>query len=326
MSATSRTRLVELSEHSPSQIVGFFFLGIMCTVVLFITVAAPVLDAFFASFLRSTVVRDGTVVVYRVADNRADELVETGQFTTWALVDPLHSSSTRLRAEYIFKPVLALAPLVVVGGTVLAALLTVIIPGGLLRQKIQREILVALDKLSMRLYGEHTTEEVARLTREIVTADPRKLHDLADSYGLTYSDADLLRKAIQWRESRGVSQLLRTHDAIKFYMREYFTDRYSNTVLGLVYMGAAVLIIVIGVRGLKFLPATDPSVVLGALGLEFILLVTYAAILMYGRTEESSALLSNQQSTHTNIGEMDANMEQLVRALLALPRNRSEER
>jgi len=90
-------------------------------------------------------------------------------------------------------------------------------------------------------------------------------------------------------------------------------------VLGLVYIGAAVLIIVIGLRGLKFLPATDPSVVLGALGLEFLLLITYAAMLMYGRGEESSADETRIGGGHAVV---DADTEQVLRAFLNV--NRSE--
>ena len=115
--------------------------------------------------------------------------------------------------------------------------------------------------------------------------------------------------------------MLRTHDAMKFYMREYFTDRYSNTILGLVYMGAAVLIIVIGIRGLKFLPSTDPSVVLSALGLEFMLLVTYAAVLMYGRSEESGTGIRPVGGDGITDLESDGDTEKLLRAFLAVPRS-----
>ena len=107
---------------------------------------------------------------------------------------------------------------------------------------------------------------------------------------------------------------------MKFYMREYFTNRYSNAILGLVYMGAAVLIIVIGIRGLKFLPATDPSVVLGALGLEFMLLITYAVVLMSGRTDEDkSEPVRESAASHT--AQLDSDPEHLLRAFLGVQRS-----
>ncbi|MFW6276696.1 MAG: hypothetical protein ACOC2K_03360 [Bacteroidota bacterium] len=72
-------------------------------------------------------------------------------------------------------------------------------------------------------------------------------------------------------------------------MRFHFTLKYTNAVLGLVYVGAAVLIIIIGMRGLKFIPSSQPSLVFFALGLEFTLLITYAISLMYSREEDESS-------------------------------------
>jgi hypothetical protein len=332
--ATTRTRVVELSEHTPAQIATFGILAVVCSVVLFTFVAAPAMDSFFAAFLRSDVIRDGSQVTYRIAENRDDEVVTTGTFTTWALVDPRErksidatraltgaaASGMRYHAEYIFSPSVALAPLVIVGGFVVAALITSILGGGMgfVRQKIEREILNALDRLAIAQFGEHTPEEIRTLVRDILSADLRRLHDLADMYEMPFSDLELLRNALRWRESAGFLRAVRTHDAVKFYMREYFTDRYANAVLGLVYIGAAILIIVIGIRGLKFLPATDPSVVLGALGLEFMLLITYAVVLMYGRTEEVGG--EHSRGDGVAAGAADADAEHVLRAFLAVRR------
>jgi hypothetical protein len=62
----------------------------------------------------------------------------------------------------------------------------------------------------------------------------------------------------------------------------------------MVYVGAAVLIVIIGLRGLKFIPATEPSLVFFALGLEFSLLITYAITLMYSKPDEVIDLKVNQ--------------------------------
>lgn len=341
--ATTRSRVVELSEHSTAQVFSFWLMAGVSAVVLFLFVASPLLEVFFENFLRSEVINDGTAVTYRIAENRQDEVVVTGPLTTWALVDPRQAApgkapavglegdnlvlKPQYRAEYIFRPIVALAPLVLVGGFVLAGLLTSLFAGalGYLAQKIEREILVALDRLAFAQFGEHTPEEIKQLIREIARADARRLHDLADIYAMPFTDLDLLQKALLWREASGLNRMLKTHDAVKFYMREYFTDRYSNAILGLVYMGAAVLIIVIGIRGLKFLPATDPSVVLAALGLEFMLLITYATILMYGRTEESSGSRVSAGAVAEGLGdvELDGDTEKLLRAFLAVKRTSS---
>lgn len=321
MTATSRSQVVEQSTHSTTQRLSFVVLSLLCMGFLFVGIASPLLNMFFSGFLRSEVISDGTIVTYQVAENRATELVTTGPMTTWALADPRLAESSRPHAEYIFKPIIALAPLVFVGGTILAALITVLLPKGLLRQKIDREILLALDRLAVQQFGEHSNQEVQSLAREIASADTRRLHDLADRFKIGYSELELMQRALLWKNSSGASRLLRMHDAVKFYMREYFTDRYSNVILGLVYMGAAVLIIVIGIRGLKFLPATDPSFVLSALGLEFMLLITYATILMYGRTEENAG--TQVATTAYHDFDSRADTEQLIRALLTLPRQHS---
>lgn len=328
MSAANRSKTFELHEHTPGQISIFSGLVIACTTVLFLFVAVPLMDGFFRSFLRNATIRDGSKVVYQISEKRADDTVTTGLMSTWGLVDERDLTKPRgpnspLPADYVFRPLLAFTPLVVVGGFVLAAIMTCFFPGGYVRQKIQREIQTMLDQLSVAQYGEHTPDEIKQLTRDIASADLRRLHDLADVYHVQYADLELLQGAIHWRDAKGLKQLTRTHDAIKFYMREYFTERYSNTVLGLVYMGAAVLIIVIGIRGLKFLPSTDPSIVLGALGLEFMLLITYAIVMIYGKPEESA------QPTHGGGGLaggsdqgllLDGESEQVLRAFLAVRR------
>jgi hypothetical protein len=334
--ATTRSKVVELSEHTPAQMIVFGLLSVVCAIGLFTMVAVPTVESFFTTFLRSEVLRDGSAVHYRISENREDEVVITSPFTRWALVDPGDrerpgasvqldaQGAPKLRhAEYVFSPVIAFAPLVIVGGFVLAALLTTLLGGaaGLVKQKLEREILTALDRLAMAQFGEHTQQEIAALAREIISANLRTLHDLADRFALPFSQLELLRNAIRWRDSSGFLRVWRTHDAVKFYMREYFTNRYSNAILGLVYMGAAVLIIVIGIRGLKFLPATDPSVVLGALGLEFMLLVTYAIVLMYGRTDEE--LPEHGRDTVAHTAQLDSDTEHLLRAFLGVQRSSS---
>lgn len=334
MSHSSRSTVVELRAHNVGQVVVFFSLSIVCAVLIFTCVAAPVMDAFFGTFLRSAVLRDGTTVTYSIGETRPEEVVTTNAFGTWALADPraleLQKKEHTLtgviprpvRADYVFKPLLALAPLVVVFGVVLGGVLTILLPAGMgfLRQKVEREILYLLDRLAVSVYGEHSNDEIRKLVKSISSADVRALHDLADSLKISFSEIELLAGALKWQQSEGFTKLFHSHAAIKFYMREHFTIQYSNTVLGLVYMGAAILIIVIGIRGLKFLPASDPSVVLGALGLEFMLLVTYAVMLMYGKPEDEPALTTTGSSA-AGITAVDSSTEQLIRAFLGVRRN-----
>jgi hypothetical protein len=60
---------------------------------------------------------------------------------------------------------------------------------------------------------------------------------------------------------------------IKFYFRYRISAAYGNLIQGLVSGGAAILIFVIGLRGLKLIPSEEPSLILMALSIEFILLI-----------------------------------------------------
>lgn len=72
----------------------------------------------------------------------------------------------------------------------------------------------------------------------------------------------------------------------KLYMAHHFTEQFSNNVTGLAYGGAAVLIVGVGIRGLKFIPADRPSVILFVIFLEFTMLVLLAITMFYTENEE----------------------------------------
>jgi len=89
------------------------------------------------------------------------------------------------------------------------------------------------------------------------------------------------RAAQYWRRNR-----LRIGKALRLYMSHHFAEEYSNAVTGLAYGGAALLIIAIGIRGLKFIPATRPTLILFAIFLEFSMLTLLAFTLFYTEAEE----------------------------------------
>ncbi len=73
---------------------------------------------------------------------------------------------------------------------------------------------------------------------------------------------------------------------LRLYMAHHFTEKYSNNVTGLAYGGASFLIVAVGIRGLKFIPATRPSFILMAIFLEFTMLALLAITLIYTEEEE----------------------------------------
>ncbi len=90
-----------------------------------------------------------------------------------------------------------------------------------------------------------------------------------------------LKNGLLWRRNR-----LHVTKGFRLYMSHHFTEKYSNLVTGLAYGGAAFLIVAVGIRGLKFIPATRPSFILLAISLEFMLLSLLAVTLMYTEEEE----------------------------------------
>lgn len=102
----------------------------------------------------------------------------------------------------------------------------------------------------------------------------------------SYSEAVMteienLKAAQDWQKAR-----FKIMPALRLYMAHHFTERYANNVTGFAYGGAAILIIVVGIRGLKFIPANRPSVMLMAILLEFTLLALMAISLFYTEEEE----------------------------------------
>ncbi len=114
------------------------------------------------------------------------------------------------------------------------------------------------------------------------------------------------QKGIEWVRNR-----FNFMKGLRLYMTHHFTEKYSNNVTGLAYFGAAILIVVIGIRGLKFIPATKPSLILASISLEGIMLALLAFALVYTEEEERIDKMmkkmedanKNQLETMKDVGE-----------------------
>ena len=73
---------------------------------------------------------------------------------------------------------------------------------------------------------------------------------------------------------------------LRLYMSHHFCEKYQNVVTGMAYGGAAFLIVAIGIRGLKFIPADKPSFIFLAIILEFSMLMLMAITLLFTEGEE----------------------------------------
>ncbi len=124
------------------------------------------------------------------------------------------------------------------------------------------------------IFGPET--DPVRFRREIL--DNRIREHFSDFVAREIVDA---RAAQAWRQNR-----FRIGKALRLYMSHHFAEEYSNAVTGMAYGGAALLIIAIGIRGLKFIPATRPTLILFAIFLEFSMLTLLAFTLFYTEAEE----------------------------------------
>ncbi len=89
------------------------------------------------------------------------------------------------------------------------------------------------------------------------------------------------KSSLLWRRNH-----LLIFAGLRIYMAHHFTEKYANNVTGLAYGGAAFLIVAVGIRGLKFIPASKPSFILLAIFLEFTMLALLAITLIYTEEEE----------------------------------------
>jgi len=89
------------------------------------------------------------------------------------------------------------------------------------------------------------------------------------------------KAGIRWADNH-----LLFFNGLTLYMSHHFCEKYQNTVTGMAYGGAAFLIVFIGIRGLKFIPADKPSFIFLAIILEFSMLMLMAITLLFTEGEE----------------------------------------
>ncbi len=287
---TTREEYVRLTEHSPVQLVIFTALTLSSGIWVFLYVALPFLDLFFAEFLDAEIVRGSGF----------------SEYLTWEVaVTEAHTADTR---DIIINPLLAFIPFCASFGLAVAFYVTAMLPPkyGYVYQKIQREIVNSLDKVARIIYHENVETEHREVEKRLIELDIRHIHELAAIHNISFDELKTLRRALIWRKLSGIRKMLNAHDGIRLYMRNYFTIEYGNGMLGIVYIGAAVLIIVIGLRGLKFIPASAPSVVVFALNLEFILLLAYAVTVIYTKEEEQAKIRENGNEEFTTVRVLES--------------------
>lgn len=166
-------------------------------------------------------------------------------------------------------------------GFVMAVFCTAMMPRqlGYIANKVEREIDNVVDRID-----EQTGDKVSREEIERITAPNSKddLRPIEKEFGpVIVNEIEDVRAAKRWKRNR-----LLFMKGLRLYLTRHFAEKYGNNVQGFAYAGAALLIVIIGIRGLKFIPPTQPSILLFAISLEFTLLLLLAITLFYTEEEQ----------------------------------------
>ncbi|MCX6153399.1 MAG: hypothetical protein NT007_04485 [Candidatus Kapabacteria bacterium] len=275
----------ELEGHNTKQIIIFIAI-IVALIVCFIPLILPFFKNLLTDYLNAEVFNNGEWLPL-IKDDKKGQLFLTNPYFFWA-VDIYRKSASETRIWLNPGLSLLIPSLIIDFGC--AILITTLLPQkiGVMRHKIEREIIKAIEMITYNKFGEYSDINRGQIYNEVMNLDLRYIREMAHDYSISAEDLRVLYKAIIWSHSSFFKKMINIGDGINIYMRYYFTSKYSNIVLGLVYVGAAVLIIIVGLRGLKFIPPTHPTAVLLALGLEFTLLIIYAVTLMFARSEDEN--------------------------------------
>lgn len=286
----------DLIEHNKIQLIVFFLLFLIFLVGIFY-ITINVAESIIGDYLSGTIYNDGKILAFNKETPNVE--LQTSYYKNWAI--DIYEKTPQ-ESRYWISPILSFVIPSALIAFALAAIVSALIPQGIgfIRQKIEREIINALDKISYKKNGTHSYDGNDELANELMSANMRDLHSYVTEYGISLEDLKALNRGLLWLNGSFVYKFFNLHHGFTIYLRFYFAEKYTNSVMGLVYMGAAFLIIIIGMRGLKFIPSTQPSLVLFALGLEFSMLVVYAVTLMFSK-EEDSLNEKKQSSPEENV-------------------------
>lgn len=301
----------EISERNALQSTIFIIIFISINIILF-AFTLDLLEEFFIRFLNGRVFNKGETI--GIVIDLSEPKKTTNYISSWAIDIYLKTPS---EARYWFNPIVSLfIPLGFIS-LILTLIITILIPAniGYLRQKFEREIIKIINQIEHLKHGFSTEISQEKVIQELETSSMKELSELSKILEIPLTELIIIQNALKWRKFNIINKIIKINSALRFYMYYHFTVKYQNTVLGLVYIGAAVLIIIVGLRGLKFIPPTQPSLVLFALGLEFTLLIAYATTLIYSKYEEEEERKTEKEKRLVN-GEFGSAKE--VESLLKM--------
>jgi hypothetical protein len=289
----------EHGKHTPIQLFIFIAIFLISTTGA-IFLGQYALRKFFEGNLHGKIYASNEYLPTYIENQ--DKVQETDWMFRWAVDLYVDTPS---EARYWFNPFMIVVIESAFVGLLITVLLTTLLPYrlGIMRQKIEREISNMLDSIEYIKHGFHSTEGQKGIIKELLSLNSYNFQEYAEETNFHTDDLRVLIKAIKWRESDFWEKLIHFNSGIQVYMRFHFSVKYSNAVLGFVYIGAAFLIVIIGLRGLKFIPPNEPTYVMFALGMEFVMLVIYAVTLIYSKQEEEIEMeTKTREAAASNLG------------------------
>jgi hypothetical protein len=209
--------------------------------------------------------------------------------------DEMHWSAPFLMGEirfgeeqFQFNAILSLLPFDLFFGFGLAVMVGFMMRLPFFKERVHHTIIAVKKRLMMQLSA--SPEEVESIIRNDPENNNRLLARREDiNLESVQNEINAITKAQRYLDGKGGWM-----NGLGMYMKYHFVEEYANKVQGGAYAGAAFLIIVIGIRGLKFIPAERPSPILFALGIEFSLLALLAITMIYTEDEERTDRILKQ--------------------------------
>jgi hypothetical protein len=191
-------------------------------------------------------------------------------------------------AQFIVNPVLSFFAFDILFGFAFAVVIGFVIRIPFFRDRVHHTVIDLKKRLQLQLSS--SADEIESILRNDPENNARLLARREDiNLDSVHAEISAVNAAQAYLAGKG-SWL----SGMSTYMRFHFTEEYSNTVTGMAYGGAAFLIFVVGIRGLKFISATRPSFVLFALGVEFTMLVLLATTMIFTVEEERTDRILKQ--------------------------------
>lgn len=303
LGSTSTTTAQDTTVRLRSQSTGYaaFFVVLVGLVIgigyAMKPLALATISTFFPGYTLHTDLIDGEWVLYNLND--------VGKYVDWPMVINQKSEDWRdiynpaislirkgivretLREKgseggftlYYIRPWVAFGPIILFLAVIVAFLASLFIPGSLIHEKLKREKIRLRAQIEKQCQA-HQQNFDALLAME--TEEREEAIRLSSLPEVTAVEMDDLRGIQEWFRRVRLNPFL----PIRFFFRYRISQTYGNVIQGFVSGGAAILIFVIGLRGLKIIPAEEPSIILMALSIEFILLLVLMLTFMGSMQEE----------------------------------------